>query len=207
MGASTLETLSPINVLMVKQTAVLLALCAVLAAVALHDVQSDTVLPEDSLISRADHEKAALESEFLYCEECIGKALIAADRIFNHCIDGTGICEMPDEAEWEKLQHFVKAEEKAATRLAPEHKKELLKSEEVDLEHTLGNMRQLLKACVEDSSKCNRDEFQQGMQSVKDLAATTNKALSIDYSLNQRAGVMQQVQLSLKESVQGKCSQ
>merc|ERR1712166_1240419 len=129
------------------------------------------------------------------------------------CADGTGICEVPDEGEWSKLQHLVKAEVEAQTRLAPEHKKELLTAE-VNMEHGLEEMGHHLEACVEsrqsrdDSSDCNRDGFQNEKQSFNDIA-TTNKALStsINYALNQRAGVMQQQLVSLEESVQGKCAE
>merc|ERR1712166_902280 len=122
-------------------------------------------------------------------------------------------CEVPDEGEWSKLQHLVKAEVEAQTRLAPEHKKELLTAG-VNMEHHLEEMGHHLEACVEsrqsrdDSSDCNRDGFQNEMQSFKDIA-TANKALStsINYALNQRAGVMQEQLVSLEESVQGKCAE
>ena len=172
-------------------------------------VHQQEVVPEDNQPISIEKSKSIA----LYCEGCIGQSLIAADKLFSDCADGTGICEVPDEGEWSKLQHLVKAEVEAQTRLAPEHKKELLTAE-VKMEHHLGEMGHHLEACIEsrqsrdDSSNCNRNGFQNEMQSFNVIAAR-NKALSssINYSLNQRAGVMQQVQLSLKESVQGKCSQ
>ena len=92
----------------------------------------------------------------------------------------TGICEMPDEAEWQRVSKVFKAEAKIAIKLlsivAPELKKEWLKAG-AGLEDT----RQVLKACVEDRFQCSKlkDEFQKVMQSVKDLYATTNKALPL----------------------------
>ena len=172
---------------------------------------NDEIVPEDNqahLLKTTSPSRIAL-----YCEGCIGQSLIAADKIFSHCAGGTGICEMPDHAEWEKLQRYVMEEVEAQTRLAPEHKNDLLTAE-VKMQGHLEEMGHHLEACVEsrqsrdDSSNCNRNGFQNEMQSFNVIAAR-NKALSssINYSLNQRAGVMQQVQLSLKESVQGKCSQ
>merc|ERR1712166_1663226 len=169
----------------------------------------DEIVPEDN--QPISIEKSARIA--VYCEGCIGQSLIATDKIFSHCADGTGICEMPDHAEWEKLQRYVMAEGEAQTRLAPEHKKDLLTAE-VKMQGHLEEMGHHLEACVEsrqslnDSSNCNRNGFQNEKQSFNDIAAT-NKALctSIYYSLNQRAGVMQQQLLSLEESVQGKCAE
>merc|ERR1712086_798663 len=55
----------------------------------------DEIVPEDN--QPISIEKSARIA--LYCEGCIGQSLIAADKIFSHCADGTGICEMPDHAE------------------------------------------------------------------------------------------------------------
>merc|ERR1712166_337690 len=47
---------------------------------------NDEIVPEDN--QPISIEKSARIA--LYCEGCIGQSLIAADKIFSHCADGTG---------------------------------------------------------------------------------------------------------------------
>ena len=180
------------------------------------EVQLDTVVAEDSSTSADD--EPALRTKLIYCEECTDQATDTLHGIVNDCVSMTGICEMPDEAEWQRVSKVFKAEAKIATNLlsivAPELKEEWLKTGD-----GLEDMRQVLKACVEDRSQCSKlkDEFQKVMQSVKDLYASTNKALSLETALRQRAAIRQsrpradraqqlaQQMVSLDASVLGKC--
>merc|ERR1719272_2245719 len=178
-----------------KQASLLLALCAVIATVALKP-SPDLVLPEE-----LDQKSPA--QELKYCEACIAKALNVATEIYNNCADGVGSCEMPHVDSWNSLQGLVKAGDRAAVEVNPAAKTELEQDEE-SLEHTLRLMRHGLKQCVE-KAVCDKAKFQSEMASVKELNVKVNKAVSLNQALNQRAAIMQQQLLSLDESVQDKC--